>query len=495
MRAARQTLKRNSTAFRSRATTLRSMTNTAIYLRISLDSTGEGLAIERQREDCEALAAARKWEVYKTYTDTLSAFKRSKLRPAYEAMIEDYNAGMFGAIIVYDLDRLTRQPRQLEDWIERAEDKGLLLVTANGEADLATDGGRLYARIKAAVARGEMERKSERQKRAAQQRAEAGKSPRGVRLTGYDLDDQIIEDEAAIVVDIFERFNRGQSLKGIAAALNEEAVTARGSQWTPSTIRTMLTNPRYAGRAVYQGKANGVTGSWEPIVDEDIFALVQSRLNDPTRIKNRQGTDRKHLGSSLYECGICDGPLRTNGTRYWCPVGGHVIRSQRPIDELVRGTISDRLSQPDVAGILATSPNAKVSELTSKANGLRARRETVGADYDSGVIDGERYRIARDKIDAELKGIDLELATLLSDNVVGSLMGEKNPAQAFLDAPLATQRAVVKATVIVRLYPAPRGSRTFNPETVQVLWRRNLAVDDGVQQVVTPEAVAALKSA
>ena len=84
-------------------------------------------------------------------------------------MVASFERGEIDAIICWDLDRLTRQPWQLEEWIDRAEEQGLKLVTANGDADLATDGGRMYARIKAAVARGEIERKSMRQSRAQQQ--------------------------------------------------------------------------------------------------------------------------------------------------------------------------------------------------------------------------------------------------------------------------------------------------------------------------------------
>ena len=81
-----------------------------------------------------------------------------------------------------NLDRLTCQPQELEDWIDRAESCGLLLVTANGDADLATDGGRMYARVKASVARGEVERESARQSHAQLQRAQQGRPPRGSRL-------------------------------------------------------------------------------------------------------------------------------------------------------------------------------------------------------------------------------------------------------------------------------------------------------------------------
>jgi DNA invertase Pin-like site-specific DNA recombinase len=84
--------------------------------------------------------------VVETYIDqSKSATDRTKKRPAYDRMVADYLDGAFDAIICYDLDRLTRQPRQLEDWIDAAELRGLALVTANGDADLSTDGGRMYA--------------------------------------------------------------------------------------------------------------------------------------------------------------------------------------------------------------------------------------------------------------------------------------------------------------------------------------------------------------
>ncbi|MDQ3664163.1 MAG: recombinase family protein, partial [Actinomycetota bacterium] len=157
-------------------------TRAAVYLRVSLDATGEKLAVTRQLEDCLKIAADRGWAVVEQYVDnSLSASNRAKVRPAYDRMVADYAAGKFDALVCWDLDRLTRQPRQLEDWIDAAEDRGLLLVTANGEADLSTDGGRMFARIKASVARAEVERKGARQRRALRQRAENGKPPLGVR--------------------------------------------------------------------------------------------------------------------------------------------------------------------------------------------------------------------------------------------------------------------------------------------------------------------------
>lgn len=179
----------------------------------------DGLAIERQREDCENLAQFRRRDVIETYVDqSKSATDRTAMRPDYDRMVADYLLGRFDAIICYDLDRLTRQPRQLEDWIDAAELRGLALVTANGDADLSTDGGRMYARIKAAVARAEMERKSARQSAAQRQRA-----PKGMRPLGYAVDGEVIRHEAEAVraiYDLFMRVEHPESLRSLARALS-----------------------------------------------------------------------------------------------------------------------------------------------------------------------------------------------------------------------------------------------------------------------------------
>ena len=89
----------------------------AIYLRISQDREMDGLAIERQREDCENLARFRRWEVVETYVDqSKSATDRTAIRPDYDRMVADYQLGRFDAIICYasevgGLDRRCRAAR------------------------------------------------------------------------------------------------------------------------------------------------------------------------------------------------------------------------------------------------------------------------------------------------------------------------------------------------------------------------------------------------
>ena len=329
----------------------------------------DGLAIDRQRERCEELAKYRRWDVVETYVDqSKSATDRTKNRPEYDRMVADYQGGMFDAIICYDLDRLTRQPRQLEDWIDAAELRGLALVTANGDADLSTDGGRMYARIKAAVARAEMERKGARQSAAQHQRATMGRAPKGMRPLGYAVNGDVIPDEAEAVRAIYASFTRIEhpaSLRSLARALSgtepmdgitprpkhthvvsierEAARKARleaehkyyepreiapDGPWSPSTVLGILRNPRYASMSTYtprEAQADGarrrtwkaqilrddagepIRGQWDAIVDDETWWKAQQVLDDSERVTNTSGsTKRKHLGSGLYRCGYVD---------------------------------------------------------------------------------------------------------------------------------------------------------------------------------------------
>jgi DNA invertase Pin-like site-specific DNA recombinase len=300
--------------------------------------------------------------------------------------------------VCWDLDRLTRQPRQLEDWIEAATDRGLMLVTANGEADLSTDGGRMFARIKASVARAEIERKSARQKRAALQRAERGRPPLGTRLTGYTVQGDVIEHEASVVRKIFERFAAGDSLRSLAAWLTASEVATRrsGRTWNPSTVSTMLQNPRYAGRAIYDGKETGKPGVWTPIVAEDVFTLVQARLADPRRKTNRQGTDRRHLGSGLFECGPCGRRLVSwSGGRYRCP-SACVTRSRSHVEDFVLRVIRERLTRPDLADLVVPAGSGEARALNDEIARLRAQLVQIDEDYDAGHITGQRCHSHRE---------------------------------------------------------------------------------------------------
>ncbi len=65
----------------------------AVYVRISQDRGGAGLGVDRQENECRALAERLGWRVIEVFGDNdLSAFS-GRRRPAYERMLHDIEAG------------------------------------------------------------------------------------------------------------------------------------------------------------------------------------------------------------------------------------------------------------------------------------------------------------------------------------------------------------------------------------------------------------------
>lgn len=289
-----------------------------------------------------------------------------------------------------------------------------------------------------------------------------------MRLTGYTAKGETIPDEADVVRRMFKMFDAGESLRSIARQLTDEGVhTRHGKAWNPSTVRDILTNPRYAGRAVYDGKPTGERGQWEALVTDDVFDAIQNRLSDPLRRTNRVGTDRRHLGSGLFLCAACGEPVSGwSQGRYRCKER-HVNRARGPVDAWVREVIAARLRREDMVDLLAPA-QADLAPLLNEAERLRNRLAATAADYDADRIDGHRYFTKTQAIKAELKGVESQLAAHRTGPALGDVLGAPDPAQAFLDSTLMAQRAVIAALCTVRLHKGTRGSRTFDYATVTV---------------------------
>lgn len=123
----------------------------AVYVRISSDPSGQRLGVTRQLKECKAKAAALGWEVAEVYEDNDTSASGTRPRPRYRQMLADLEAGQIDALVVWDLDRLTRRPIEVEEFIDLADRRGVALASVGGDVDLSTDNGRLFARIKGAV--------------------------------------------------------------------------------------------------------------------------------------------------------------------------------------------------------------------------------------------------------------------------------------------------------------------------------------------------------
>lgn len=260
--------------------------------------------------------------------------------------------------------------------------------------------------------------------------------------------------------------------------------------WPPSTVLGILRNPRYAGYSTYTpktvqqdgGKRRGwraqilkdeagepVRGQWEAIVDEGAWWAVQDKLDDPQRIRNRAGTDRKHLGSGLYRCGLCRAPVRAQSERYRCQ--GHVMRSRTQIDAYVTAVIKARLARPDIADLLPSKDEPRLAVIREEIGKHRAKIARAQRDYDAEVIEGRDLKRVRDAAEVAITQLEGERIRLSAGNSAGAVLQASDPVTAFTNGDLGTRREVIDALCEVQLVPHPRGVKKFDPETVKIVWK------------------------
>lgn len=453
-------------------------TRAIIYARQSLDRTGEGAAVERQIADCRELAERRGWTVTETLTDNDISASTGKDRPGYQRALDAMRAGTVDVVIVWHIDRLTRRLVDLEQVIALCETTGVRLATVTGDLDLGTDTGRMLARILASVARGEVERKGARQRRANEQRAAAGHMGWTRRPFGYDRVDGavvVVEDEAQALRDVAELVAGGATLAAGVRMLDARGLTTTaGKPWNVTSVRRALLNPRYAGRVTHRG-ADVADGTWPVILTTEVQEGLAEKLRDVRR-RVQQGTDPKFLLSGLARCGRCDGvlfasPFGNKGRRwqvYRCR-SCYLARRQDLVDEVVEGVLVARLSQPDAAALF--HPAEDVAALRAHATELRERRDALAGLLADGLLSAAAVRERSTELTKKLVELEGRISRALGESPLAALTSAEDVAASWAALPLRDQKQVVDLLMTVTILPAGKGQR-FHPEQVRIEWRR-----------------------
>ncbi|MGP5731245.1 recombinase family protein [Arthrobacter rhombi] len=444
----------------------------ALYLRQSLDRDGRGVAVERQRQDCAALCEARGWEAVEYVDNSISA-STGKSRPAYARMLADIETGEIQAVVCWDLDRLHRRPIELEHFIELADRCKLALATVTGDVDLGTDNGRLFARIKGSVARAEVERKGQRQRRAALQRAQDGLPWSAHRPFGFQ-DDKITHDpaEAEIVRGMYSDLIAGVSQHQIARDLNARGIkTGSGSEWVQPTVRLLLQNPRNAGIRAYKGEEVG-KAVWEPIVSEETYRVARQRMSG----KSLGGT-RKHLLVGVAKCGVCGagmitGYLPGKVRTYACTSGKHVARNAERVELQVTETILQVLESTPWPELVADKGAEKYSELSAEADTLRRRLDALAENFADGDLTASQLRTATARLQDRIEQTERAMVRRGSADVFAPLAkygtGETGALRAGWERlSIPRRRSIIGTLANVVIMPAGN-RRNPEPESIQV---------------------------
>lgn len=307
------------------------MMRAAIYIRVSTHWQIDKDSLPVQREElinyCKYALGITSFEVFE---DAGYSAKNTD-RPAYQTMMARVRSGEFTHLLVWKLDRISRNLLDFAGMYEELKQLGVTFVSKNEQFDTSTAMGE--AMLKIILVFAELERKvtSERVTAIMYSRAANGQWNGGKVPFGYDYDKatkefSINEREAAVVRMIYDMYEDTRSLLAVARALNEKSITSRkGKPWNPTTVSIILKNPFYIGtyRYNYRNEGGGpknwtikdesewiLTEDHHPaIIDADRWRSISMALYKNRRSNKEGGSTyhRKniHIFAGLLKCGGC----------------------------------------------------------------------------------------------------------------------------------------------------------------------------------------------
>lgn len=447
-----------------------------IYLRLSLDRTGEKESIAIQEADCRALCARQGWDVVAVEVDRdVSGYKRVATPGLDRAldMIRDREANV---LVAWKVDRLTRRGIvRMGEILGLLDEVGARIAFVMDNIDTSTAIGEGILGFIASQAKQESQNTAMRTRAYHEARAKRGEfHPGGRRCFGYTLDGrEIVPEEAVLLRDIRDRILRGESINSIVRDMNRRGLrTTAGNAWTRATLTRLLRVPRLRGYRPYKGEL--YKGHWEPIFTEDeqlaLIAAIDDRYKFPV-------LGNSYLLRGLVKCGRCGETMRGNAKgkkyrRYACVATpgskncGLVSISMEPLEDEVASRALAILAHFDPAP--ATDDTAQLEAL------LDADRDALGdlarARYFERSIDARTFDATKQLLEERIQDTEGRLAQARQPVHVPRTPAEL--ADWWNGADYAARRALIERMAAeVRINPATKPGPVFDPERVHVIWR------------------------
>lgn len=434
----------------------------AIYARQSVDKR-DSVSIEAQIDDCKVKCSGK----IRVYKDKGYSGKNIE-RPDLQRLMDDIEAGIIKKVVVYKLDRISRNIVDFYKLYQFMEDYDCVFASRTEEFDTATTMGKGMMGILAVFAQMERENIQTRIKDNYAYRVKmgvwcSGKAPFGFKNGKIDGKTTLIpvDDEIEIVKKIFQEYAERPniSIGQLQTELNKGGFTGHQSEkgFSRTTLSRMLSNPIYAKAddvllQYYQKKqieivneednwngefscaivgkngrslrADDLTGvmvyitNVKPVVDSRTFIMVQERMeqNKALSADNKPNNNLKEL-SGLLKCASCEMAVKMQKAPTMTCTG----RSQKKIcDVSFAGTKIDTV-QKNVAdevnkylqGLNETISNKRkrTDKIKKKIAELQKQLDNLIdlATFSDNVADTVKSRI--DKLTVEIKELQLKLKT------------------------------------------------------------------------------------
>lgn len=308
----------------------------ALYIRVSTNHQIDKDSLPLQREElinyCKYVLGIEDFEIFE---DAGFSAKNTD-RPGYQKMMKMVRAGLFTHILVWKLDRISRNLLDFAYMYEELKKLGVAFISKNEQFDTSSAMGE--AMLKIILVFAELERKTTSERVAATMisRAASGKWNGGRVPYGYSYDYEqkefsIQPEEQKVSLLMCDLYEASNSLLFVSRKLNELGHRSRaGNLWSPVAVRKVLINQFNTGRYVYN-QTSLSTGTQLPNKEEEFIVIEDhhpalfakerqgkliARLNRNVRSRSNanNSVNRKniHVFSGLLYCENCGNMLTSS---------------------------------------------------------------------------------------------------------------------------------------------------------------------------------------
>ena len=409
------------------------MKTAVIYARYSSDSQTEQ-SIEGQLRECQKYAQAHDILILDTYIDRAMTGTNDN-RFDFQRMLKDSGKRQWDYVIVYKLDRFSRNKYESVIHKKTLRDNGVKLLSAMEQIPDTPEGTLMEALLEG-FNQYYSEELTQKVNRGLRESWLKGNATGGQHIFGYDVVDKkyvINEYEAAVVIEAFTKYAQGYKARAIAKDMQERGLRRQNGMLIDAKyLYFILHNIRYTGRVVHQGVM--YDNIFPRIISDELWYAVNA-INEENKIApSRKKEIFDYILSGKLVCGNCkhkmsgeSGTSHTGDIHYYylCltrrrrkkPCDMKAVHKQYLEDLVVNATV-EMLKSPDNIRKIAetiyrihereTNDNTTLKVLIKKRDeAMRASQNMIKA-IEQGIIT-EMTKTRLKELEAEINQYDFDI--------------------------------------------------------------------------------------
>jgi site-specific DNA recombinase len=461
--------------------------DTANYARISDDPGSRRRGVDRQLRDGREVAARVGRLIFDDYVDNdRSAFRGLQRRQDYHRLCADIRAGKIRYVIFWRVDRLHRDTREGEDFIDLCVKHHVILIPHSGiPVDLSSPEGEKWFRDQVANARYESRVLSLRSSRAARDYASQGVVSRGGdRAFGWEADRITLRPlEAKFIQDAYRLVEAGASMRSLIRELQRRGIpTVRGGPWSSTVLRNLLMNPRLCGLRAYKGEVLA-KGKWQPIVSEEQWERVRGVILERSR-QDVRSPRRYLLSGGRLRCGQCGAAMvarpKEDGRRnYVCALPpnfhgcGKCAILAEPLEGFLVNAVLLRLDAPALWERLRRPEGGDPeAELVARIARKREKLEEAGTLWREDAISRRQYVENTQALRLEIDQLSRQLSRLHRVALLNDFDGAAALRARWEELGIERRQAILDVLIShATVGRAVKGRNRFDPKRISVTWK------------------------